>query len=149
MSPGPAVPGCCFVSFHFMWAKLYPQAVDLLNITVTHIVMWTSGMFNLFSVYLCFVSCTFPITTERNYFRPPSCVTKTPICVTIHHDLEYCWIYFILWRSSINIWRSYVTTPCFCTKGISRGLKVRRGGPNKLCSTERRETIVTLENTQF
>ena len=27
MLPGPAVPGCCLVSFHFLWAILYPQAV--------------------------------------------------------------------------------------------------------------------------
>ena len=28
MLPGPAVPGCCLVSFHFLWAILCPQAVD-------------------------------------------------------------------------------------------------------------------------
>ena len=27
MLPGPAVPGCSLVSFHFLWAILYPQAV--------------------------------------------------------------------------------------------------------------------------
>ena len=27
MLPGPAVPGCCLVSFHFLWAILCPQAV--------------------------------------------------------------------------------------------------------------------------
>ena len=25
--PGPAVPGCCLVSFYFLWAILCPQAV--------------------------------------------------------------------------------------------------------------------------
>ena len=29
MLPGPAVPGCSFVSFHFLWAILCPQAVLL------------------------------------------------------------------------------------------------------------------------
>ena len=28
MLPGPAVPGCCLVSFHFLWAILCPQAVS-------------------------------------------------------------------------------------------------------------------------
>ena len=28
MLPGPAVPGCCLFSFHFLWAILCPQAVD-------------------------------------------------------------------------------------------------------------------------
>ena len=27
MLPGPAVPGCCLISFHFPWAILCPQAV--------------------------------------------------------------------------------------------------------------------------
>ena len=27
MLPGPAVPGCCLISFHFLWAILCPQAV--------------------------------------------------------------------------------------------------------------------------
>ena len=27
MLPGPAVPGSCLVSFHFLWAILCPQAV--------------------------------------------------------------------------------------------------------------------------
>ena len=27
MLPGPAVPGYCLVSFHFLWAILCPQAV--------------------------------------------------------------------------------------------------------------------------
>ena len=27
MLPGPAVPVCCLVSFHFLWAILCPQAV--------------------------------------------------------------------------------------------------------------------------
>ena len=27
MLPGPAVPGCSLVSFHFLWAILCPQAV--------------------------------------------------------------------------------------------------------------------------
>ena len=28
MLPGPAVPGCSLVSFHFLWAILCPQAVQ-------------------------------------------------------------------------------------------------------------------------
>ena len=32
MLPGPAVPGCCLVSFHFLWAILCPQAVFLLSL---------------------------------------------------------------------------------------------------------------------
>ena len=28
MLPGPAVLGCCLVSFHFLWAILCPQAVQ-------------------------------------------------------------------------------------------------------------------------
>ena len=27
--PGPAVPGCSLVSFHFLWAILCPQAVQM------------------------------------------------------------------------------------------------------------------------
>ena len=27
--PGPAVPGCSLVSFHFLWAILCPQAVEV------------------------------------------------------------------------------------------------------------------------
>ena len=27
MLPGPAVSGCCFVSFHFLWAILWPHPV--------------------------------------------------------------------------------------------------------------------------
>ena len=30
MLPGPAVPGCCLISFHFLWAILCPQAVHVL-----------------------------------------------------------------------------------------------------------------------
>ena len=32
MLPGPAVPGCSLVSFHFMWAILCPQTVTYLNL---------------------------------------------------------------------------------------------------------------------
>ena len=28
MLPGPAVPGCSLVSFHFLWAILCPQAME-------------------------------------------------------------------------------------------------------------------------
>ena len=28
MFPGPAVPGCCLVSFHFLWAILLPHTVQ-------------------------------------------------------------------------------------------------------------------------
>ena len=31
MLPGPAVPGSCLVSFHFLWAILCPQTVRLLD----------------------------------------------------------------------------------------------------------------------
>ena len=34
MLPGPAVPGCSLVSFHFLWEILCPQAVTVLNFTV-------------------------------------------------------------------------------------------------------------------
>ena len=35
MLPGPAVPGCCLVSFHFLWDILWPHSV--LNITYNDI----------------------------------------------------------------------------------------------------------------
>ena len=34
MLPGPAVPGCSLVSFHFLWAILCPQAVQCFSVIV-------------------------------------------------------------------------------------------------------------------
>ena len=35
MLPGPAVPGCCLVSSHFLWGKLSTRTVQLLFATLT------------------------------------------------------------------------------------------------------------------
>ena len=42
MLTGPAVPGCCLVSFHILWAILCPQAV------MTHFTGASSGLFCYF-----------------------------------------------------------------------------------------------------
>ena len=34
--PGPAVPGCSLVSFHFLWAILCSQAVEAVKLTKTY-----------------------------------------------------------------------------------------------------------------
>ena len=37
--PGPAVPGSCLVSFHFLWAILCPQAVLISNQILSNLLM--------------------------------------------------------------------------------------------------------------
>ena len=39
MLPGPAVPSCTLLSFHFLWAILCPQAVVLVTLSDNHIVV--------------------------------------------------------------------------------------------------------------
>ena len=42
MLPGPAVPGCCLVSFYFLWAILCTQAVfDYLHILCVNLPTFT------------------------------------------------------------------------------------------------------------
>ena len=61
--PGPAVPGCSLVYFHFLWAILCPQAVALSELTlvsssfVFDFCLFMSPIYRYFSAAQSVITC--------------------------------------------------------------------------------------------
>ena len=58
MLPGPAVPGCCYISFHFLWAILCPQAVQISRSNCDENVLERPRPSKMFHVIINFIICT-------------------------------------------------------------------------------------------
>ena len=80
MLPGPVLPGCSLVSFHFLWAILCPQAVGVSNHTpwVIHSVMMFCSVF--------FLKSQLPLGLYNYCSISPTAGATCQKCFSKHHD---------------------------------------------------------------
>ena len=96
MLPGPAVPGCCLVSFHFLWAILSTSTVPSLSFgleLLTKLRLRHYDQSPRLFMNLCSTQCSLivgvslPLSIRLFVFAPNQRVMAVPMTALLAHSL--------------------------------------------------------------